>query len=191
MTERQSPVDIPPTAPIHRDGLELRLGVIPLVLGHNPTAIQIDNTGEAGAIIGDEVFELVQLHMHCPSEHSFGGVHAAMALHLVHRSPAGVLAVVAVMFIEGMDNPTLGSILDAAAGREHPGALDLRSLVPRDRAHVAYVGSLTVPPYTEGVLWRVLVRPSTLSTAQLEALRAMHDGNARAVQPMGDRTFDP
>jgi len=191
MTERQSPVDIPPTAPIHRDGLELRLGVIPLVLGHNPTAIQVDNTGEAGVIIGDERYELAQLQIHCPSEHTFGGVHAALELQLVHQSPDGGLAVIGVMFIEGMDNPTLGSILDAAVGREHPAALDLDALVPRDRAHVAYDGSLTTPPYAEGVRWRVLVRPSTVSAAQLETLRTVHDSNARAVQPMGERSFHP
>jgi carbonic anhydrase len=54
---------------------------------------------------------------------------------------------------------------------------------------VAYDGSLTTPPFTEGVAWRVLVRSNTLSAAQLAALRAVHDGNARPVQPMGARTF--
>ena len=190
MTDHQSPVDIPPTAPIHRDGLELRLGTIPLVLGDNPTAIQVDNTGVAGAVVGGEPYELVQLHMHSPGEHTFSGVHAAMELHLVFQSPDGVLAVVGVMFIEGMDNPALGSILDAAAGREHPANLDLDVLVPRDRAHIGYEGSLTTPPYTEGVRWRVLIRPSTVSASQLEALRAVHHGNSRPVQPMGERTFE-
>lgn len=190
MAEGQSPVDIPPTAPIHRHGLELRYGSIPLVLGHDPTAIQVDNTGEAGAIIDGEGYELVQLHTHCPSEHTFSGAHAAAELHLVHRSPAGVLAVVGVVFIEGAENPALGSILDAVAGREHPAAIDLDRLVPRDRAHIRYEGSLTTPPYTEGVHWRELVRPSSLSAAQLEALRAVHDGNARPAQPMGERSFD-
>jgi carbonic anhydrase len=190
MTDRQSPVDIPPTAPIHRDGLQLRLGPIPLVLGQNPSAIQVDNTGEAGAIVDGQRYELLQLHLHCPSEHTFGGVHAAMSLHLVHQSADGTLAVAGVMFIEGAENPALGSILDAVAGREHPAGIDLDALVPRDRAHIRYVGSLTSPPYSEGVLWRVLVRPSTLSTAQLEALRAAHESNARPVQPMGERTFE-
>jgi len=190
MPERQSPVDIPPGAPVHRDGLELRYGSIPLVLGHNPTAIQVDNTGEAVAIIGGHAFGLVQLHMHCPGEHTFSGTHAAMELHLVHQSSEGTLAVVGVMFIEGMENPALGSILGAVTDREHPAAVDLDTLVPQDRAHIVYDGSLTVPPYTEGVLWRVLVRPSTLSTAQLDSLRAARDGNTRPVQPMGDRTFE-
>lgn len=188
--ERQSPVDIPPVAPIHRDGLELRYGSIPLVLGHNPTAIQVDNTGEAGARIEGHAFGLVQLHMHCPSEHTFSGAHTAMELHLVHQSAEGTLAVVGVTFVEGRENPALEAIISAAAGSDAPETIDIESLVPADRAHVAYDGSLTMPPYSEGVLWRVLIRANTLSASQLAALKGFHDGNSRPVQPMGDRTFE-
>jgi carbonic anhydrase len=92
--------------------------------------------------------------------------------------------------VEGHQNPALGAFIAALDGGDAPASIDLRSLVPRDRAHVAYEGSLTTPPYTEGVAWRVLVRPSTLSAAQLSSLRAVHDGNARPIQPMGDRHFD-
>ena len=122
----QSPVDIPPTAPIHRDGLQLQLGVIPLVLGDNPNAIQVDNTGDAGAVIDGERYELVQLHMHCPSEHTFGGTHAAMELHLVLQSAEGQLAVVAVTFVEGRENPAIGAILDALSGGDTPDTLAAR-----------------------------------------------------------------
>ena len=51
MADRQSPVDIPPQAPLHGDGLELRYGRIPLVLGDNPGAVQVDCTCETAAII--------------------------------------------------------------------------------------------------------------------------------------------
>ena len=81
MAERQSPITIPPTAPIHRDGLKLSYGPIPLVLGHNPTAIQVDCTSETVIVINETRYELVQFHIHCPSEHTFGGTHAAMELH--------------------------------------------------------------------------------------------------------------
>ena len=63
----------------------VRYGSIPLVLGHNPSAVQIDNTAAAAAIIDGHAYGLVQLHMHCPSEHTFSGTHAAMGLHLVHH----------------------------------------------------------------------------------------------------------
>lgn len=190
MAERQSPVDIPPVAPIRRDGLELRYGSIPLLLGREPTAVHVDNTGEMAAVIEGHSFGLAQLHMHCPSEHTFGGTHTPMELHLVHQSDEGPVAVVGITFVEGRANPGLEAIIAALDRDDAPPTLDLRTLVPADRAHVAYDGSLTMPPYSEGVLWRVLIRANTLSSAQLTALLGFHDGNSRPVQPMGDRTFE-
>ena len=190
MAERQSPVDIPPDARVRGEGLELRYGPIPLLLGRDPVAVHVEPTSEMCAIIAGEAFALAQLHLHCPSEHTFGGAHTPMELHLVHQSATGRIAVVGVTFVEGHANPALGAFIAALADEDVPTTIDLRSLVPRDRAHVAYEGSLTTPPYTERVVWRVLVRPSTLSAGQLSALRAVHDGNTRPVQPMGDRNFD-
>ena len=189
MTEHQSPVDIPPTAPVHRDGLQLVYGTIPLVVGENPTAVQVDCTVDASITLDGREFCLEQFHIHCPSEHTFGGTHTPMAIHLVHRSADGAIAVVAVMFVEGAANPVIGQLLGALVG-DDPHDIDLQALLPRDRAHVAYDGSLTTPPSTEGVAWRVLIRPSTVSPDQLAALRAAHDLTARPVQPMGDRHFD-
>lgn len=188
--ERQSPVDIPPTAPIHRDGLELHYGSIPLVLGHNPAATQVDCTSETAMTIEGQRYELVQFHLHTPSEHTFSGTHAAMELHLVHRSEEGHFAVVAVMFVEGLPNPALEQLVAALDGAEPPGEIDLARLLPSDRAHVAYDGSLTMAPYDEGVAWRVLIRANTLSTAQRVALAAAHHGNNRPVQPLNEREFE-
>ena len=189
MTDHQSPVDIPPTAPIHRDGLELRYGLMPLVVGDNPTAVQVDCTVDASIAIDGREFCLEQFHIHCPSEHTFGGTHTPMAIHLVHRSTEDELAVVAVLFVEGAANPAIERLVTALDDGHAVNDIDLRALLPRDRAHISYFGSLTTPPYTEGVVWRVLVRPSTISGEQLAALKAAHDDNARPVQPMGDRGF--
>ena len=191
MAEQQSPVDIPPDAPVRRGGLELRYGSIPLMLGREPTAVHADNTFEMVAVIEGHSFGLAQLHMHCPSEHTFGGTHTPMELHLVHQSYEGRVAVVGITFVEGRANPGLEAIIAALDRDDAPTTLDLRTLVPADHAHVAYDGSLTTPPFTEGVAWRVLIRPNTLSATQLAALKAVHDGNARPVQPMGARTFLP
>lgn len=49
--------------------------------------------------IDSSQYELVQLHFHSPSEHSFNGRHYAMELHMVHRSISNKnsMVVVAVM----------------------------------------------------------------------------------------------
>jgi carbonic anhydrase len=49
--------------------------------------------------------------------------------------------------------------------------------------------SPTSPPCSEIVRWVVLDTPIEASAAQLETLRAQHDGNARPVQPLGDRAL--
>lgn len=190
MTEHQSPVDIPPAAPVHRDGLELIYGSIPLVLGHNPTAVQVDCTRETAITLEGERFELVQFHLHCPGEHTFGGTRAAMELHLVHQSAEDRLAVVAVMFVEGAANPSIDRLVAVLEDPDPRGEIDLAGLLPSDRTYVAYDGSLTIPPYTEGVAWRVLTRANAFSTEQLQALRAVHHGNNRAIQPLRGRSFD-
>jgi hypothetical protein len=46
-------------------------------------------------------------------------------------------------------------------------SLDLAQLVPGDKSHWAYAGSLTTPPCTEGVLWLLLQQPLRLSMRQV------------------------
>ncbi len=50
------------------------------------------------------------------------------------------------------------------------------------------VGSLTTPPFTEGVSWVVLDEPITLSAEQIAAFTALFpEGNTRETQPLNDR----
>jgi carbonic anhydrase len=52
------------------------------------------------------------------------------------------------------------------------------------------VGSLTVPPCTEGVRRLVLKDPVDTSAAQLAAFRKLHPMNARPVQALNDRRLE-
>ena len=141
-------------------------------------------------------YGLRQFHFHSPSEHTMAGEHAAMELHLVHWSDAGVIAVVGVMLQIGGHNRGLDPIWDHMPGE--PGypvtaadvSVDAAALLPDDRSYVSYEGSLTTPPCNEGVRWRLLVQPSPVSIDQVAAFRAIYDGNNRPVQPLNDRSFD-
>ncbi|GMN55415.1 hypothetical protein TIFTF001_024536 [Ficus carica] len=59
------------------------------------------------------------------------------------------------------------------------------------RKYYRYIGSLTVPPCTEGVIWTVVKKVRTVSREQVHALRqAVHDGfeaNARPTQQLDGR----
>jgi carbonic anhydrase len=64
----------------------------------------------------------------------------------------------------------------------------LRDLLPEERESFRYAGSLTTPPFTEGVRWIVLAEPLTLSKRQIQAFRELFDeGNSREVQPLNGR----
>ncbi len=63
--------------------------------------------------LGGAVYELLQVHMHTPSEHHIDGKFTLLELHFVHKNPVtGALAVVGVMFDAktGASNGILGKI---------------------------------------------------------------------------------
>ena len=47
---------------------------------------------------------------------------------------------------------------------------------------------MTTPPCTEGVKWRVMADPITMSSAQIAAVEAhLHGDNSRPLQPTNGR----
>jgi carbonic anhydrase len=185
----QSPVDIPTQAPRHRDGIAWSYGRTPLVIGNNPTAVQVDCAPGSDIVLDGTLYELEQFHLHCPGEHTLAGDRSPMELHLVHRAPDASLAVVGVRFVEGMPNTGLEPLVAVLAGDAGPMTIKLEDLLPADRSFVAYLGSLTAPPLDEGVAWRVLTETLQASSSQLRAIGAVHPSNSRAIQPLNGRTF--
>ena len=60
-----------------------------------------------------------------------------------------------------------------------PGNIDLNQLLPEDRAYFTYMGSLTTPPCSEGVLWMVMRQPVQISNDQLNIFGRLYLMNAR------------
>ena len=80
--------------------------------------------------------------------------------------------------------------MPAAAGeaRALPESVDAAGILPPDRAHYRFTGSLTTPPCSEGVLWIVMKEPVTASKAQIETFsRIMGHPNNRPVQAVNAR----
>ena len=191
----QSPIDIRDTSPGKH---------MPLAFAYRAGATSAVNNGhtvefdveDGGSVRVDAVtYQLSNVHFHTPSEERFDGKVYPMAAHLVHRDNAGNLAVVAVMFEEGQENAALADVFAAMperAGRtaKLPHPLDASAFLPTDRAFYAFVGSLTTPPCSEGVQWRVLKEPVQISAAQLAAFRQLYPMNARPVQQRNDRAVE-
>lgn len=190
--QRQSPIDI-------RDGI--RVDLEPIRFDYRPSRFHIVDNGHTVQVIvaGNRIsltgktYELVQFHFHRPSEEKINGKAFDMVVHLVHRAPDGQLAVVAILLERGSENPVIQSLwnyipLERGQAVMPPEAtVDLSALLPDSRTYYTYMGSLTTPPCSEGVLWLVLKQPVAVSEEQIRIFSRLHPNNARPVQPHAGR----
>ncbi|MFN0041229.1 MAG: carbonic anhydrase, partial [Burkholderiales bacterium] len=190
---QQSPIDI-------SDGARLELE--PITFSYAPAALRIIDNGHTIQVnidegryilIGGKRFDLKQFHFHKPAEERVGGRSYDLVAHLVHKSVEGKLAVVAVLFELGHDNPFLRRLwpyLPMEEGTESilPDVrLELDKLLPENRGYFTYMGSLTTPPCTEGVLWMVMKTPVPISIEQLAVFARLYPMNARPLQSANGR----
>ncbi len=190
--ERQSPIDI-------RDGLKLQLD--PVQFEYRPTAFRVIDNGHTVQVnvAGGNTIEvmgrrytLVQFHFHRPSEERIDGRQFDMVAHLVHRDMDGRLAVVAVLLEQGSAHPLVQSVwnnLPLEKGEEvrARATLDMNALLPAERNYFTYMGSLTTPPCSEGVLWMVMKQPVPISPEQIGIFARLYPMNARPIQSASGR----
>ncbi|CAG7898066.1 unnamed protein product [Brassica rapa] len=175
----------------------------PAVIVNRGHDVMVSWKGDAGKItIRRTEYKLVQCHWHSPSEHTVNGTRYDMELHMVHTSAGGKTAVIGVLYKLGKPNEFLTRLLDGikTVGKEERdlGIVDPRTIRFQTKKFYRYIGSLTVPPCTEGVIWTVVKRVNTISMEQIAALRsAVDDGyetNSRPVQERNGRSvwfYDP
>ena len=198
----QSPIDIASTERADLPVLRAQFKPATLKIIHhehvadtinNGHSIQVNYTEGDWLTIGDQRFQLLQYHFHSPSEHTVGGKHFPMEMHLVHKSADGRLAVVGVFIEAGKNNAAFDPIwsnLPKAKGKEYhlEGVkVDVSSLLPAKRTSYRYDGSLTTPPCSEGVKWIVMSTPIQLSDKQINAFREIIKSNNRPVQELNGR----
>ena len=189
---RQSPIDI-------RDGVRVQLD--PVQFDYKPSAFRVVDNGhtvQVNVAGGNSIevlgrrFDLVQFHFHRPSEERINGRQFDMVAHLVHKDIDGRLAVVAVLLDRGSVQPLVQTVwnnLPLEKGEEVAAqtAIDLNRLLPDDRAYYTYMGSLTTPPCSEGVLWMVMKQPVPVSNEQIAIFARLYPMNARPIQHAGGR----
>jgi carbonic anhydrase len=191
---QQSPIDLAGAFQAALDPVEFAYGSAPLKVVNNGHTIQVDCPDGHGMSVGGEGYKLLQFHFHHPSEHRLDGRGFDLEWHFVHRSQAGRLAVLGVFasaFVPGGPNDTIEAIWRVMPAQEGeaagPGTIDLNALLPRDRRHFLYHGSLTTPPCGEGVDWRVFREPMDVSRSQVQRFAQLFPLNARPVQPVNRR----
>ena len=189
---RQSPIDI-------RSGI--RVDLEPIVFDYRASVFRVIDNGHTIEVrvgggnsieVQGRRFDLLQFHFHRPSEERIDGRQFDMVVHLVHRDLEGRLAVVAVLLDRGSAHPLVQSVwnhlpLEKNVEVAASPLLDLSHLLPPDRRYFAYMGSLTTPPCTEGVLWLVMQQPVPIAVEQVNVFSRLYPMNARPVQPAAGR----
>ncbi|MEN7528563.1 carbonic anhydrase family protein [Cupriavidus sp. DL-D2] len=190
----QSPIDIQNARPGKLPPLAFHYPASAATVINNGHTIQVGPHAGGNAKLPSGVYQLLNFHFHTPSEMTVDGRAYPLSAHLVHRDAAGRLAVVGVLFEEGAENKALESIFQVmpekgAAPVPLNETFSPADLLPEDLSYVAFDGSLTTPPCSEGVHWHVLKTPVQVSAAQIQAFRKLYPMNARPVQPMHDRVL--
>ena len=191
---RQSPIDI-------RDGMKVDLE--PIAFDYKPSSfnvvdnghtIQVSLSGGNYITVQNRSYELIQFHFHRPSEERINGRGFEMVVHLVHKDAEGKLAVVAVMLERGKAQNVIQTVwnnlplekLDVVTPSV---VLDPNDILPAHREYFTYMGSLTTPPCSEGVLWLVIKEPMQASPAQMALFSRLYPLNARPVQASSGRVI--
>ncbi|MCS0630608.1 carbonic anhydrase family protein [Telluria mixta] len=189
---RQSPIDL-------RDGIKVNLEQISF--DYHPSSFSEVNNGHTIQVtvgggnfitVGNAVYELQEFHFHRPSEEKINGKGTEMVIHLVHKSAEGKIAIVAVLLERGQPHRLMQTIWDNLPLEKFDTVspaivIDPTDALPERREYFTYMGSLTEPPCTEGVLWMVFKQPMQASPAQMALFSRLYPLNARPVQSTAGR----
>jgi carbonic anhydrase len=192
--QRQSPIDIKDGARLDLQPIVFDYKPVPLHIVDNGHTVQVNYAEGSTITVAGERYELKQFHFHKPAEERIDGRSFDMVAHLVHRSLDGRLAVVAVLFeARQQSHPFLRALwpyLPLETGRESVPkdvVIDANALLPEVRTYFTYIGSLTTPPCSEGVLWLVLKTPVEVAPEQVAVFSKLYSMNARPLQPAHGR----
>ncbi len=194
--KRQSPINIEETSTLQGPAEPLQFNYQPSsgTVVNNGHTIQVDLTGDNEVTVRGSRYKLLQFHFHTPSEEQVNGQGFAMVAHLVHKNAENQLAVVAVLLEPGAANSLIHQVwtympLDTGDRVSMPtGLIDMNALLPKDQRYYQFMGSLTTPPCTEGVLWMVMKQPTPISKEQIKLFTQIFPNNARPVQAVNGRS---
>jgi carbonic anhydrase len=190
-------------SPIHiQDEHTMTLRMDPLQFDYRPSAGTMINNGHTLQfnlstdnyfIVRNQRYRLIQFHFHHPAEERINHKGFELVAHFVHKNDQGQLAVVAVLFDPGTENPSLEKLWANMPFNEQDKVIiqepiiNLTQLLPKEQQYYQFIGSLTTPPCSENILWTVLKHPITASKKQLDIFSKIFPLNARPIQPTNNR----
>jgi carbonic anhydrase len=187
---QQSPINLTGAVGAQAGPLLASWKPMPLTLKDTGHGLQVDAGRGSSVRLGDHSYNMLQFHIHTPSEHTLDGQAFPMEIHFVHKDGHGDLAVVGVLVREGAANPAVQAVVDQLGPYKRAASaatIDPSKLLPSTRSSFRYHGSLTTPPCSEIVEWVVMDTPIQASREQIAALTKAYPNNARPVQALNRR----
>lgn len=141
-------------------------------------------------------FQLIGVHVHCPSEHSLNGSHSDCEFHLVHLREK--LDSDKDQFIV-RNTLVIGLLIEGSSDAENPiltdRDMDFSPYINKKIDFYHYEGSLTTPGCSEVVMWFVSSQKLTISKSQFDGLKSWittmypntTNGNSRNIQALENR----
>lgn len=195
--KRQSPINIEDSATLQGPAEPLQINYRPSngTVVNNGHTVQVDVDRGNLLTVRGSTYELLQFHFHLPSEERVNYKGFAMVAHLVHKNTEGQLAVIGVLIDPGVASSFMQKVftylpLESGDKVRMPAEMvDLNELLPKDMRYYQFMGSLTTPPCSEGVLWMVLKQPVTASREQIRMFSQLFPNNARPTQATNGRVI--
>ncbi|KAF2032191.1 carbonic anhydrase [Setomelanomma holmii] len=190
---KQSPINIDESVTVATDKPVLNIPEQEVEFENLGTTIEVIVNGTT-TMLGSE-FQLVQFHMHTPSEHHVNGEYHPLEVHMVHQGVADntQLAVVALMFqvssaesasiIKSLSS-SIPAISSPGTKTAIPAGIDFTDVLSQIQASdvLQYSGSLTTPPCAEGVTFMIVKDPLDISVTDFNAIKSVVKFNARYIQ---------
>lgn len=188
----QTPIDLSNGIKGDVGSVEYDYRPLPLRIVNNGHTIQFNADPGSACVIGGTRHELLQFHMHHPSEHLLAGKGFDLECHFVHRSGAGALAVTGVFIRPGAANVALQTFFERMPAKAGPevradSSIDIAGILPKSGGYFRYMGSLTTPPCSEGLTWTVHKEPVEASVEQIRKFASLFPKNSRPLQKRNRR----
>lgn len=189
----QSPINIERTVKAELEPLKFSYNTMIHSIQNNGHTIQVDfSEGGILHLDGDQ-FVLKQFHLHSPSENLIKGKSYPLEIHFVHANAQGELAVVGMMYAEGVENPHLARMWQSLPKQKGQRNVLMKpqpvnSMLPKNLKYYRFSGSLTTLPCSEGVRWLIMQEIQHASAKQIrEFSDLMGHPNNRPIQPLNGR----
>ena len=189
----QSPINIERTVKAELEPLKFSYNTMIHTIENKGHTVQVDFAQGGELQLDDENFVLKQFHLHSPSENLIKGKSYPLEIHFVHANTQGELAVVAMMFEQGTENPMLKRMWNRLPKKQSEKVVlktpqPVNEMLPKNLDYYRFSGSLTTPPCSEGVRWMILKEIQQASATQIsEFSKLMGHPNNRPVQSLNGR----